>query len=46
MEWAIWLTIVVTLLVFPPTRWIVKALIGLSIAVLAVLLWSEPNLSD
>jgi energy-converting hydrogenase Eha subunit G len=46
MEWAIWLTIVLTLLVFPPTRWLIKAFVMASLGLLALLIWSEPDLSD
>jgi hypothetical protein len=46
MEWAIWLTVVLTLLAFPPTRWLIKGLVFASLGVLALLLWSEPDLTE
>lgn len=47
MEWAIWLTVVVTLLVFGPTRKLAFWLfVGLPLGILGLLLLCEPNLSD
>ena len=46
MEWAIWLTVVLTLLAFPPTRWLIKGFLVASLGLLMLLLWSEPDLSD
>lgn len=47
MEWMISLVVAVTLLAFPPTRWLAKTVfITVPLALLGLLLWSEPDLSD
>lgn len=44
MDWAIWLTVALTMLVFKPTRKLIGLLFAASIGFLLLLLWSEPDL--
>ena len=46
MEWAIWLTVAGTLLVFPLGRRLLRLLWSLSFGLLFLLLLSEPDLGD
>jgi hypothetical protein len=46
MEWAIWLSILLALLVFPWGRRLVRLLWTCSLGLLLLLLLSEPDLGD
>ena len=47
MEWVIWLTVVLSLVVFSPTRRLAWWLfVSLPLLILGLLIWSEPDLTD